>query len=172
MAMADLASHSGNGPVPLTAIAERQEISHSYLEQLFARLRRAGVVRSVRGPGGGYQLAHPAGETRVADVVLAVDEPLRATRCDPNTPKGCLTGARRCLTHDLWDELSRQIHLFLSGVTLEDVVKGQVRGRAQAPSLQDTPRFANDAGQTREAADPLADLGGARAKANREAASP
>lgn len=135
MAVADLAAHGGaQGAVPLTAIAERQEISHSYLEQLFARLRRAGVVSSVRGPGGGYRLAKPADETRIADVVVAVDEPLRATRCDRETARGCLKRSGRCMTHDLWDELSRQLYLFLSGVTVHDVITGRVLGRSQGPS--------------------------------------
>src|SRR5271167_5184702 len=83
MAMADLAQHDGQGPVSLAEIAERQEISLSYLEQLFAMLRKSGLVKSVRGPGGGYLLAHDRGETRIADIILAVDEPIRATRCTP-----------------------------------------------------------------------------------------
>lgn len=81
MALVDLARHSDGRPVSLAEIAERQEISVSYLEQLFAKLRRCGLVRSVRGPGGGYLLAHPASETRIGDIILAVDEPIRATRC-------------------------------------------------------------------------------------------
>src|SRR3954451_2400562 len=85
MAMVDLAKHSDGSPVSLAEIAERQEISLSYLEQLFAKLRRGGLVRSVRGAGGGYLLALPAGETRIGDIVLAVDEPIRATRCPPGS---------------------------------------------------------------------------------------
>ena len=81
MAMVDLASSSKGGPIALADIAERQEISLSYLEQLFARLRKGGLVKSVRGPGGGYLLAHPADEMRISDIILAVDEPIRATRC-------------------------------------------------------------------------------------------
>lgn len=142
MAVADLCAHGGGQPVSLAAIAARQEISHSYLEQLFARLRRAGVVESVRGPGGGYRLARSAQETRVADIVLAVDELIDATRCR-GAREGCTPGVGRCLTHDLWDELSRQIYLFLSGVSIEDVVEGRVLGRSQGPAR--TPRKpAND----------------------------
>lgn len=134
MAMADLAAHGRGAPVRLAEIAERQDISHSYLEQLFARLRRAGVVTSVRGPGGGYELAKTADQTRIADVILAVDEPIRATRCDALAEgKGCTGGAERCLTHDLWDELGRQIYLFLAGVTLADVVERRVLGLAARP---------------------------------------
>ena len=128
MAMVDLASHSHGQPVALADIAERQEISLSYLEQLFAKLRRGGLVRSVRGPGGGYLLAYPVDGTRVSDVILAVDEPIRATRCAPGSPSGCRTNRSRCLTHDLWEELGNQIHLYLSSVTLADVVNRRVLG--------------------------------------------
>jgi Rrf2 family iron-sulfur cluster assembly transcriptional regulator len=133
MAMADLAGQSSDGPVTLADIASRQAISQSYLEQLFAKLRRAGLVTSVRGPGGGYRLAKPADETRIADVILAVDEPIRATRCQGVVGKGCQAKGERCLTHDLWDELGRHIYLFLSGVTLEDVVAKRVLGAASRP---------------------------------------
>jgi len=128
MAMVDLAMHSDGRPVALAAIAERQEISLSYLEQLFARLKRNALVRSVRGPGGGYLLAHGAAGTRVSDIILAVDEPIRATRCDPNSPHGCTSTKMRCATHDLWTELSNQIHMFLSAVTLADIVDRRVLG--------------------------------------------
>jgi Rrf2 family iron-sulfur cluster assembly transcriptional regulator len=123
MAMVDLARHSGDKFVSLAAIAERQEISLSYLEQLFAKLRRAGLVRSVRGPGGGYRLGGAGAELRIADIILAVDEPLRATRCSPGSAVGCHSSKGRCLTHDLWEELGRQIHGFLSSVSLADVVE-------------------------------------------------
>jgi Rrf2 family iron-sulfur cluster assembly transcriptional regulator len=128
MAMVDLAQHSGDGPVCLSEIAERQEISLSYLEQLFAKLRRGGLVKSVRGPGGGYLLAHDRDETRIADIILAVDEPIRAVRCKPGQTLGCRGDRSRCLTHDLWEELSNQIHLFLSAVTLSDVCEKRVLG--------------------------------------------
>jgi len=131
MAMVDLARHAQAKPVSLSDIATRQEISLSYLEQLFARLRRAGLVKSVRGPGGGYRLSRPSGDLRIADVILAVDEPIAATRCKPGSAKGCTSGGARCVTHDLWEELGRQIQVFLSSVSLADVVEKRVLGRAQ-----------------------------------------
>jgi Rrf2 family iron-sulfur cluster assembly transcriptional regulator len=128
MAMVDLAQHSNGVPVSLAEIAERQEISLSYLEQLFAMLRKSGLVKSVRGPGGGYLLANDHSETRIADIILAVDEPIRATRCTPGAPIGCRGNKTRCMTHDLWEELGNQIHLFLSSVSLADVCEHRVLG--------------------------------------------
>src|SRR6201993_4712176 len=128
MAMVDLAQHSAGEPISLAEIAERQEISLSYLEQLFALLRKSGLVKSVRGPGGGYLLARGRSETRIADIILAVDEPIRATRCTPGAPVGCRGNRTRCSTHDLWEELGNQIHLFLSSVSLEDVCEQRVLG--------------------------------------------
>ena len=128
MALVDLAANDAGRPIALAEIAERQEISLSYLEQLFAKLRRGGLVKSVRGPGGGYRLAHPASETRISDIILAVDEPIRATRCQPGQPFGCRGNQSRCMTHDLWEELSNQIYLFLSSVTVADVVSRRVLG--------------------------------------------
>ncbi|MBX7247604.1 MAG: Rrf2 family transcriptional regulator [Caulobacteraceae bacterium] len=135
MAMADLARNGAERAVSLAEIATRQEISLSYLEQLFARLRRGGLVKSVRGPGGGYRLAREAGDTWVSEIVLAVDEPLRATRCAvKGSPRGCMLTGERCITHDLWDGLGREIHRYLSSVSLEDVIlrRNLVRGPAQA----------------------------------------
>jgi Rrf2 family iron-sulfur cluster assembly transcriptional regulator len=127
MAVADLA-RQGDRAVSLAEIAARQQISLSYLEQLFARMRRAGLVRSVRGPGGGYRLARSAAETHVAEVVLAVDEPIRATRCaGAASPKGCMPGGERCLTHDLWEDLGRHIHSYLADVSIEDVLERRTR---------------------------------------------
>ncbi|WP_282606288.1 Rrf2 family transcriptional regulator [Pelagibius sp. Alg239-R121] len=141
MAMVDLAANcneTGEGhngvsalrcrPIPLAEIAERQEISLSYLEQLFAKLRRGALVQSVRGPGGGYLLARAAEDTRIADIILAVDEPIRATRCMPGQPVGCRGNSSRCLTHDLWEELGNQIYLYLNSVSLADVVARRVLG--------------------------------------------
>jgi Rrf2 family transcriptional regulator, iron-sulfur cluster assembly transcription factor len=128
MAMVDLASNSKGQPVALADIAERQEISLSYLEQLFAKLRKGGLVKSVRGPGGGYLLAHPMEESRISDIILSVDEPIRATRCAPGSPAGCRSNRSRCLTHDLWEELGNQIHLYLSSVTLADICNRRVLG--------------------------------------------
>jgi Rrf2 family iron-sulfur cluster assembly transcriptional regulator len=135
MAMADLAASGGSErAVPLQEVAQRQDISLSYLEQLFARLRRAGLVAGVRGPGGGYRLARKSGEIWVAEIIQAVNEPIKATRCQDGSLKSCQGKAGRCIAHDLWDELGRQIHVFLSGVTLDDVVSKRVLGRANAPS--------------------------------------
>ena len=128
MAMADLAIQSAGRPVSLADIAARQEISLSYLEQLFGKLRRCGLVKSVRGPGGGYMLGRGPEEIRISDIVLSVDEPLTATRCTPGSPTGCHSNQGRCLTHDLWEELSNQIHLYLSSVTLDDVVSRRILG--------------------------------------------
>ena len=131
MAMADLAKNGrGEGgeirAVSLAEIAARQEISLSYLEQLFARLRKSELVRSVRGPGGGYRLAKGAHETVVAEIVLAVDEPIRATRCVAHgSTKGCMLGGERCITHDLWEEMGRHLHSYLVSVTLADLVDGR-----------------------------------------------
>lgn len=126
MAMTELAGQQADRALSLAAIAERQQISKPYLEQLFARLRRQGLVRSERGPGGGYRLARPADELSIAQVVSAVDEPLRATRCKGEGP-GCMSGGARCLTHDLWAETGRQLHTYLSGISLADVLAGRLR---------------------------------------------
>jgi len=126
MAMADLGKLNTDKPVALADIAERQEISLSYLEQLFGKLRRAELVKSVRGPGGGYMLSRAASEIRISDVIAAVDEPISATRC--SDAGGCHSDKARCLTHDLWQALSYQIHLYLSSVTLADVCARRVLG--------------------------------------------
>ena len=135
MAMADLAKNGRERAVSLAEIATRQEISLSYLEQLFARLRKSGLVKSVRGPGGGYRLAKGAHETVVAEIVLAVDEPIRATRCSlQSSPRGCMMAGERCITHNLWEDLGDEIHRYLAGVSLEDVVMNRTgaRRRSQA----------------------------------------
>jgi len=119
-AMLDLALHDTGGPVALTDIAGRQGISLSYLEQLFAKLRRQGLVSSVRGPGGGYRLGAAADAISIAAVVSAVDEKVDATRCGGK--KNC-QGNERCLTHDLWQDLSGKIYQFLSGITLAHLVE-------------------------------------------------
>ncbi len=135
MAMVDLANHSGGTPVALAEIANRQEISLSYLEQLFAKLRKSGLVKSVRGPGGGYLLTLSAENTRISDIILAVDEPIRTTRCLVEASGGCLNLDRdRCLTHDLWEELGNQIHRYLSSVTLADVCQRRVLGSSRLPA--------------------------------------
>ena len=130
MAMTDRALHGRERAVSLAEIAARQEISLSYLEQLFARLRRDGLVRSVRGPGGGYRLASAADATPIAAIVRAVDEPIRATRCAQPT-KGCMKGGEKCLTHDLWESLSREIEVYLARITLDDVLNGRLKVGAE-----------------------------------------
>ncbi len=132
MAMADLAANATGRPIALADVAERQEISLSYLEQLFGKLRKGGLVKSVRGPGGGYLLSRAANDMRVSDVILAVDEPIKATRCTPGAPTGCQLKRSRCLTHDLWEELGNQIYLYLSSVSIEDVVEQRVLGTSGA----------------------------------------
>jgi Rrf2 family iron-sulfur cluster assembly transcriptional regulator len=124
MAMTDLASHGAERPVALAEIAARQDISLAYLEQLFARLRRAGLVSSVRGPGGGYRLTKSAALTPIANIVVAADEPLHATRCGPpgGGEHGCMPGGARCLTHGLWEALGQEIQGFLARVSLQDVL--------------------------------------------------
>lgn len=129
-AMLDLALHASEGPVTLSGISERQGISLSYLEQLFTRLRKQGLVSSTRGPGGGYSLSRDADKIAIADVVTAVDEVVDATRCGGMA--NCQDG-KRCLTHDLWTELSEQIHSFLSEITLGQLVdKGIASDTAEA----------------------------------------
>lgn len=121
MAMADLAKNGHGRPVTLAAIAERQELSLTYLEQIFLRLRRAELVTSVRGPGGGYALARSASAIRIGEIMAAVEEPVQMVRCAGETMGGCVAD-RRCLTHDLWRALGDHIVLFLNSVTLGDVV--------------------------------------------------
>jgi Rrf2 family transcriptional regulator, iron-sulfur cluster assembly transcription factor len=126
-AMIDLAMRNGTGPVTLSGISQRQAISLSYLEQLFGKLRRHGIVESVRGPGGGYSLAGRADKVTVADIIIAVDEPLDATQCggkeschgaDPKT-------GTRCMTHELWTTLNEKMVAYLDSVSLQDLVDQQ-----------------------------------------------
>jgi Rrf2 family iron-sulfur cluster assembly transcriptional regulator len=117
--MLDLAYHSEKKPVTLTDIAKRQEISLSYLEQLFARLRRCNMVEGVRGPGGGYQLSKKANAISIAEIIAAVDETIDSTRCGG---KANCQNSEPCLTHDLWSGLSDQIRTYLDSITLQDVL--------------------------------------------------
>ena len=137
MAMIDIGQHGADSgetrPVSLAEIAERQDISQEYLEQLFGKLRRAGLVVSSRGAAGGYALARPPGDIAMADVILAVDEPLRVTRCDGDAVEGCVKGDR-CCAHDLWSSLGRQMMYFLESVTLQDVI--EKRNLALAASIK------------------------------------
>lgn len=155
-AMADLAKFGSGGAVPLSAIAERQRISLAYLEQLFVKLRRAGLVKSERGRAGGYRLDRPAGLISVAEIMRAVDEGVRMTRCGGEDAAPCVPG-ERCLTHGLWDALGEQIAWFLDNVTLGDVVRGiapakigrQSMGSAPSPLTSEVIREAG-----REGSDP------------------
>lgn len=133
-AMADIASCGSAAPVALADISLRQGISVAYLEQLFGKLRRGGLVESARGQAGGYSLARDAGEIRVADIVAAVDEEIKTTACETGSAVGCRGTSTRCMTHDLWDELGRQIGIFLNAVTLEDVIERRVLGMASVNS--------------------------------------
>ncbi|MCH2454659.1 MAG: Fe-S cluster assembly transcriptional regulator IscR [Idiomarina sp.] len=119
-AMLDVALFAAKGPIPLADISERQGISLSYLEQLFARLRKHGLVDSVRGPGGGYRLGREPGDISVGSVIHAVDESIDATRCQG---KANCQGGERCLTHSLWEGLSDRISDFLDGITLAELMK-------------------------------------------------
>jgi Rrf2 family iron-sulfur cluster assembly transcriptional regulator len=121
-AMLDLALNGADGPVTLAGISERQKISLSYLEQLFGKLRRRALVESVRGPGGGYNLARDASKVTVADIISAVEETLDSTQCGGR--ENCLENTR-CMTHDLWEELNATVHGFLSRVTLAQLVEKQ-----------------------------------------------
>lgn len=119
-AMLDVALHSRNGPVSLADISERQEISLSYLEQLFARLRKEQLVSSVRGPGGGYKLGRAASDIAIGEVIRAVDESVDATRCQGQAD---CQGGERCLTHTLWQDLSDRISQFLNGISIGELMK-------------------------------------------------
>ena len=129
-AVLDLAFHQKDGPVSLAAISERQHISLSYLEQLFAKLRRNDVVSSTRGPGGGYRLKRDASDISVSDVILAVDEDCQMAKCDD---VDACNGDYQCLTHDLWQELSDEIRSFLDGISLAEVMANE---RVQEVSMR------------------------------------
>lgn len=122
MAMVDLALNGGKGPVTLASISERQKISLSYLEQLFGKLRKHNIVESVRGPGGGYYLARQGAKISVADIIVAVDEPLDATKCGG---LGNCHDEQQCLTHDLWMGLNETIYNYLAAINLQQLVDRQ-----------------------------------------------
>lgn len=124
MAMADLARYSTGEPVALAAIADRQMLSLAYLEQLFARLRRAELVVSARGRSGGYRLGRPASEIAISEILKAVEEETRMTRCSGEQSAGCV-GEERCLTHGLWQALGQHISQFLGSVSLADVLENR-----------------------------------------------
>ncbi|WP_338293947.1 Fe-S cluster assembly transcriptional regulator IscR [Planctobacterium marinum] len=141
-AMLDVALHSEKGPVPLADISERQEISLSYLEQLFSRLRREKLVTSIRGPGGGYLLGRDPQDIAVGEVIKAVDETVDATRCQGQSD--CQNG-NRCLTHNLWQDLSERIEVFLDGITLGELVtNASVRSVAKRQDADKSKRSNSD----------------------------
>ena len=123
-AMIDLGLRQASGPVTLAAISQRQQISLSYLEQLFGKLRRNELVESTRGPGGGYTLARRAADITVADIITSVDEPIDATHCGGK--ENCQTDGSRCMTHDLWSSLNLRMVEFLNSVTLQKLVDDQL----------------------------------------------
>ena len=127
MAMVDLAMQPPVKPVTLAEIAQRQEIALPYLEQIFAKLRRNGLVHSVRGPGGGYVLAREVESTWISDIIIAVEESIKMTRCEKGSAAGCMAPKTRCLTHDLWEGLGNQIYGYLRGISLKDVIDRQIQ---------------------------------------------
>jgi Rrf2 family iron-sulfur cluster assembly transcriptional regulator len=148
-ALADIALQGDNALVSLGEIAERQDISLAYLEQLFVKLRKAGVVESVRGPGGGYRLAQGAAETRISDVMAAVDERLNAMGCE-DYQKGCGGSKAVCLTHNLWEQLSSHVYVFLNQTSIADVIGDKM---APCPAVPDFAALldAEEAAQTSRA---------------------
>lgn len=120
-AVLDLSFHQTPGPVSLAEISERQNISLSYLEQLFARLRRNHIVTSTRGPGGGYSLSRAAEDISMAEIIVSVDENYDVTSCGGDKTENNCAGVQQCLTHDLWSELSKEIHDFLNGISLAEL---------------------------------------------------
>jgi Rrf2 family iron-sulfur cluster assembly transcriptional regulator len=136
--MLDLAMQRSSDPVTLAEISQRQKISLSYLEQLFGKMRRRALVNSVRGPGGGYRLAKDMGRVSVADIVVAVDEPIDSTRCDGK--ENCHDD-KKCITHDLWAKLNQHIFDYLDAVTLKQLVddqKAKQNGVAQVQDMRET----------------------------------
>ena len=132
-AMIDLAMRNGEGPVTLANISDRQKSSLSYLEQLFGKLRRQGLVTSVRGPGGGYNLARPTPEVSVADIIVAVDEPIDATQCGGK--ENC-KDEQKCITHDLWTDLNKHIFDYLGAVKLSELVAKQTKKSSDVSVMQ------------------------------------
>ena len=132
-AMIDLALRQSHGPVTLAAISQRQQISLSYLEQLFGKLRRHDLVESTRGPGGGYTLGRKASDITVADIIVSVDEPIDATHCGGK--ENCLGGTDRCMTHELWSSLNQRMVEFLDSVSLQKLVDDQL---AKGVQIEDT----------------------------------
>ncbi len=136
MAIVEVAKQPGMQPLPLGEISSRLNLSLPYLEQLFMKLRRNGLVRSIRGPGGGYVLGREAGAISVGEVMAAVDEPVKMTRCAGETDLGCVA-SKRCSTHYLWDALGTHIEQFLASATLTDIISGRYAAPAKGFSLSE-----------------------------------
>jgi Rrf2 family iron-sulfur cluster assembly transcriptional regulator len=132
MAMADLALHGESGPITLSSISERQKISQSYLEQLFGKLRKRNIVVAVRGPGGGYYLARSSAEISIADIVVAVDESVDATRCGG---KANCHGDKQCITHDLWMGLNEALYGYMAGVSLQQLVDNATKPKSDVKTV-------------------------------------
>ena len=137
MAMVELAGHADEKPVALAELAQAQEITVPYLEQIFSKLKKHGLVRSVRGPGGGYMLAQSAADISIAEVIKAVDESMEMTRCKKHPDHGCMSTRTRCLTHNLWDGLEQQIYGYLQGISLADVNEKRVIGGSGGRVVRD-----------------------------------
>ncbi|MET4580300.1 Fe-S cluster assembly transcriptional regulator IscR [Ottowia thiooxydans] len=142
-AMIDLALRQDNGPVTLAAISQRQQISLSYLEQLFGKLRRHELVESTRGPGGGYSLGRKAADITVADIIVSVDEPIDATHCGGK--ENCHGDGGRCMTHDLWTSLNARMVEFLDSVTLQKLVNDQLEKGVEVEDKPATKRAISSA---------------------------
>ena len=122
MAMADLASYSNDKPISLTEISLRQNISQSYLEQLFMKLKTKNLVKSIRGSNGGYILDKPASEIKLSNIIFAVDETVKTLNCKKESKKGCNHKTMKCITHNLWDDLEQHINSFFEKIKLEDLI--------------------------------------------------
>jgi len=127
MAMADLASYSNDKPISLTEISLRQNISQSYLEQLFMKLKTKNLVKSIRGSNGGYILDKPASEIKLSNIIFAVDETVKTLNCKKESKKGCNHKTMKCITHNLWDDLEQHINSFFEKIKLEDLVNKDKR---------------------------------------------
>ena len=123
MAMADLASNVKDGPISLTEISIRQNISLAYLEQIFLKLKNNKLVKSSRGANGGYELEKPASEIKLSNIIFAVDEEVKTLNCKKNSKKGCNNKTTKCITHNLWDQLDQHINGFFEKVKLQDLTK-------------------------------------------------
>ncbi len=136
MAMVELAMADQGKPITLAYLAEKQEIPLAYLEQIFAKLKKSGLVESVRGPGGGYRLSQTPEQTLILDVIVAAEESIKMTRCGGDSHAGCMLPKTRCLTHDLWQGLTRHIEDYLQSVSLADVCNRDLRPHRVPSELQ------------------------------------